>query len=161
MSSTERIGLGGGCHWCTEGVFASLAGVVRVEQGWIASAAPDDFFSEAVIVHFDPTRIDLRELLAVHLETHAASSNHGLRGRYRSAVYTFSTAQRQRCTDWLRELGADFDRPLVTRVLPFAAFRQSPPQYQDYYRRDPRLPFCRRHITPKVERLRADRPYLF
>tara|TARA_B100000795_G_scaffold173674_1_gene130984 strand:- start:4871 stop:5212 length:342 start_codon:yes stop_codon:yes gene_type:complete len=34
-----KIGLGGGCHWCTEAVFMSLKGVRSVRQGWIASDA--------------------------------------------------------------------------------------------------------------------------
>ncbi|NJB86048.1 peptide-methionine (S)-S-oxide reductase [Lewinella marina] len=161
MSDLQRIGLGGGCHWCTEGVFVSLAGVVGVEQGWIASRPPHAAFSEAVIVHFDPGRIALAELLAVHLTTHAATSDHGLRGRYRSAVYSFNTAQFDLCTMVLGELGRTYERPLVTRVLPFAGFRASAPEYRDYYRSDPGRPFCRRYIAPKLERLRADRPYLF
>ncbi|WP_116125343.1 peptide-methionine (S)-S-oxide reductase [Lewinella sp. IMCC34183] len=161
MSAQGRIGLGGGCHWCTEGVFVSLAGVTHVDQGWISAPAPDDAFSEAVIVHFDPERVSLAELLAVHLQTHAATSDHSLRGRYRSAVYAFNDRQAERCRTALSVLAADYDQPLVTRVLRYAGFRASAPAYRDYFRRDPDRPFCRRYIAPKVKRLRADRPDLF
>jgi peptide-methionine (S)-S-oxide reductase len=37
MQQINRIGFGGGCHWCTEAVFQSLIGVEKVEQGFIAS----------------------------------------------------------------------------------------------------------------------------
>ncbi|THH39646.1 peptide-methionine (S)-S-oxide reductase [Neolewinella litorea] len=161
MREQQRIGLGGGCHWCTEGVFVSLAGVDRVDQGWIASVAPDTSYSEAVIVYYDPDRISLRELLAVHLETHAASSSHALRKRYRSAVYTFSEEQDRQCRHLLAELARAYSSGIITRVLSYGAFRQSLPEHQDYYRSDPERPFCRRYISPKLERLRADRPYLF
>jgi peptide methionine sulfoxide reductase MsrA len=34
----SRIGLGGGCHWCTEGGFESLIGIKVVNQGYIPSS---------------------------------------------------------------------------------------------------------------------------
>ena len=161
MSTLKRIGLGGGCHWCTEGVFVSLAGVVRVEQGWIAAAPPHSTPSEAVIVHFDAEVISETELIAVHLETHAATSAHALRGKYRSAIYAFADQDADRYRDILRDLAADYSVPLQTLVLPFREFTASLPEHRDYYRSDPQRPFCRRYITPKLRRLRHDRPELF
>jgi len=55
----KKIGFGGGCHWCTEAVFQHVEGVEKVEQGWIASVAPHDRLSEAVIVHFNTTKVKL------------------------------------------------------------------------------------------------------
>ena len=161
MAGTERIGLGGGCHWCTEGVFVSLPGVSRVEQGWIAASPPHADPSEAVIVHYDPAVITLEALLDVHLRTHSAFSGHSFRGKYRSAVYYFGEAERLRSARWLDELRRACEQTPITLVLPFGEFTASPPEYQDYYRTDPERPFCRRYITPKVARLRADRPDLF
>lgn len=161
MPQRERIGLGGGCHWCTEGIFVSLAGVKRVEQGWIASLPPHEQPSEAVIVHFDPEAITVAELLAVHLETHAATSDHSLRGKYRSAVYYFDPLVVTRYRAVLRELQAEYGDPLQTLLLPFASFTSSLPEHLDYYRSDPQRPFCRRYITPKLDALRQRRPELF
>ena len=152
-----RIALGGGCHWCTEGVFVSLRGVARVEQGWVSARPPHDAFSEAVIVHYDPAEVSAADLIAVHLETHAATKAHPLRHKYRSAVYAFSPADRARFAGILDDLAADFDEPLVTRVYDFVAFRLSLPEHRDYYRTDPERPFCRRFIAPKLARLRAER----
>ena len=85
--NTQKIALGGGCHWCTEAVFQSLIGVERVEQGYVASTGNNNSFSEAVIVHFNTERISLKTLIEIHLHTHKSTSNHSLRERYRSAVY--------------------------------------------------------------------------
>ena len=54
-TDVEQIGLGGGCHWCTEAVFQSLIGVQNVAQGFIKSLPPADTWSEAVIVNFEPS----------------------------------------------------------------------------------------------------------
>lgn len=155
---TQAVGFGGGCHWCTEAVFEAIAGVTQVEQGWITSVPPDEAESEAVRVQFDAAVIDLRALIRVHLQTHASTSNHTLRSRYRSAVYTTSPAQQQQVTDLLAELQAEFPAPLVTRALPLAAFRSSPPRYRHYYARRPEAPFCQRHIAPKLEQVAAAVP---
>ncbi len=159
-SKLKKIALGGGCHWCTEGVFVSLRGVVQVEQGWVASTPPYDAFSEAVIVHYDPEVISAEDLIGVHLETHAATKNHGLRHRYRSAVYAFLPEDGQRFEAILVGLAEEFPEPLVTGVYPFVDFKPSLPEHQDYYRTDPERPFCQRFIAPKLAALRASRPEL-
>ena len=41
-----KVGFGGGCHWCTEGVFQALRGVTQVEQGFLQSAAPANTWAE-------------------------------------------------------------------------------------------------------------------
>lgn len=152
--SLERIGLGGGCHWCTEAVFQALRSVETVEQGFVASTPPDDAFSQAVLVTWDPQRLPLKTLLEAHLRTHAATSRHKMRGKYRSAVYAFDPDQAERARAELAGLQAGFDAPLVTRVLPFAAFRSSDERFRNYYATDPERPFCRTYIDPKLAELR-------
>jgi peptide-methionine (S)-S-oxide reductase len=148
MVVPERVAFGGGCHWCTEAVFASLRGVVLVEQGWVSSEGMD--FSEAVVVHFDPAQMPLRDLVDVHLHTHSASSAHGMRNKYRSAVYCFSESQLLEVALLLCQAQGQFDKPLVTRALPFEAFKPSPEQYRQYYFKNPQKPFCERWIGPKL-----------
>ncbi|WP_273447990.1 peptide-methionine (S)-S-oxide reductase [Neolewinella agarilytica] len=161
MNTTfQKIALGGGCHWCTEGVFVSLRGVARVEQGWVSSLPPNEAFSEAVIVHYDPEIISVEDLMAVHLETHAATKNHGLRHRYRSAVYYFAAGEAAAFEHILNGLAREYPEPILTQVLPFVGFKASLPEHQDYYRKDPEKPFCKRFIAPKLKALRQTRPGL-
>jgi Peptide methionine sulfoxide reductase len=83
----KKIGFGGGCHWCTEGIFQMLAGVTRVEQRFIRSDPPSDTWAEGVIVHFHPSVISLSTLIEVHLRTHRATAPYIARSKYRSAIY--------------------------------------------------------------------------
>ena len=152
----QRIGLGGGCHWCTEAVFQALSGVGSVAQGFIASDPPDERYSEAVNLTFDPDTLPLEALLEVHLRTHASQSDHKMRGKYRSAVYVHSTAQGSDVSKSLTQLQAGFEAPLVTRVLQFSAFKPSGERFQNYAARYGDGPFCARYIDPKLDMLRKE-----
>ena len=149
-----KIGVGGGCHWCTEAVFQALIGVEKVEQGFIAALSPDDEFSEAVLVHFDPSIMPVEVLLDIHLRTHASTSNHKMRGKYRSAVYVFDAAQEHDAHTILEGLQEDFEDPLVTRVLKFHDFKVSDERFRNYYATGPGKPFCRTYIDPKLRLLK-------
>lgn len=146
------IGMGGGCHWCTEAVFLALKGVVKVEQGWVGSVEPDDSFSEAVVVHFDESMIGVRDLVEVHLRTHRSGSDHSMRGKYRSAVYVVSDAQG--CE--VESILDDWDGDLVTRVLPLVVFNESEERFRRYYEKHVGKGFSERFIEPKMELLRGE-----
>ena len=147
------IGLGGGCHWCTEAVYASLKGVVSVEQGWISADSPDESFSEAVIIKLDDQQIKLQDIIEIHLYTHSSTSDHGMRKKYRSAVYAMSNKEKSHIEELLTELQKEFSEPLITRALLFKAFKKSDEKYLDYYYKNPDKPFCHTYIQPKLRRL--------
>lgn len=150
----NKIGLGGGCHWCTEAVFQSLKGVQYVAQGWIASQPPNNAFSEAVVVTYDSAVITLEALITVHLHTHAATSNHSMRHKYRSAVYWFNAAEEGYIREIITRLQSYFTKPVITQVLPFVAFKASLPEHLNYYHTNPAKPFCTVHIHPKITLLK-------
>lgn len=150
-----KIGFGGGCHWCTEGVFQSLLGVDEVQQGWIASDGANSSFSEAVIVSFNEAIISLEVLIAIHLHTHASTANHSFREKYRSAIYTFSEGQVTDALKAIEKVQKDFDKRIITQVLPFSSFKLNSENYLNYLysRRD--NAFCKRYIHPKLSLLRS------
>ena len=141
----------GQCTPCRVGCQQLLKGVEAVKQGWIASEGKDGSFSEAVILKYDPKVISLKTLIEIHLHTHKSTSNHSMRKKYRSAVYAFSQPQSNTVSHNLEVLQKDFASPLVTRVLPFKAFKPSAEEFQEYYRKNPEKPFCARHINPKLQ----------
>lgn len=149
----EKIGLGGGCHWCTEGVFQSVKGISKVDQGWIQSKGEYQNESEAVIVDFDPLEISLYEIIKIHLQTHACTSNHSMREKYRSAIYTFNENQAKLAELILKKLASDFDERIITRVLQYSFFRLNEERFLNYYQNNPEAPFCKTYIRPKLELL--------
>ncbi len=152
----KKIGFGGGCHWCTEAVFQSVEGVERVEQGYIASEGAASEFSEAVIVHYPSKKAFLERLIKIHLATHNSTSNHSFRSKYRSAIYCFSSEDAAEAQKIVDKLMQESSEAIITQVLPFRSFKASREQIQNYYKKHPEAPFCKRYIEPKLEILRTD-----
>lgn len=149
----ERIGLGGGCHWCTEAVFQSLKGVSKVEQGFITSQNEQGSFSEAVIVHYNKSQIGLKDVIEIHLHTHNSTSAHSMRNKYRSAIYAFDNDSMKASQMILNRLRKEFEQPLITKVLPFEGFKASDARFHNYYFSNPEKPFCETYISPKLRLL--------
>lgn len=151
-----KIAFGGGCHWCTEAVFQSLIGVEKVEQGWVASTAKNNTFSEAVIVYFDENKIDLKILIQIHLSTHKSTSNHSFRNKYRSAIYYVDAHQQEKSKEIIEELQSNFDAKIITQILEFKNFKPSTDEFQNYYQQNPEKPFCKKYIHPKLAILKRE-----
>ncbi|MBY0467542.1 MAG: peptide-methionine (S)-S-oxide reductase [Burkholderiaceae bacterium] len=149
-----KLGFGGGCHWCTEGVFQALRGVTQVDQGFVRSDAPADTWAEGVIVTFEPPTIALATLSEVHLRTHSASRVRSPRSKYRSAIYIFEESQRDEAELTIARFADESGKSAHTLVLPLRGFEASDERYQNYYRTNPSRPFCRRFIDPKLDYIR-------
>lgn len=119
-------------------------------QGFVASTAPDDSFSEGVIVHFDPEIIGLEQLLEVHLHTHQSTSNHRFRTKYRSAMYWFEKKQESAFAKAISTIQPQFPKLIITKALPFISFRLNDISFLEYYKNNPEAPFCTRYIDPKM-----------
>ena len=152
-SSVKKIGLGGSCHWCTEGIFRSIVGVVEVQQGWISATPPHHTLSEAIYLTYDPEGIDLSTLVGIHLHSHSCTKNHSMRQKYRSAFYVFEDTQAAEVALAIEKEQAAFDQPIITQVLPFKEFKLNQEEFLDYYYKNPEKPFCKNYIDPKLRSL--------
>ena len=79
-----------------------------------------------------------------------------MRRKYRSAVYVMDEVQAEAARRVLIELGPGFDAPLVTRILPFRAFKASDERFQRYSEKNAGGPFCTTYIDPKLALLRKE-----
>ena len=145
-----KVGFGGGCHWCTEGVFQSLKGILKVEQGWISSLGDNSEFSEGVIVHFNTEVISLEDLIEIHLYTHSSTSSHHMRNKYRSAVYSVSKKDRVNAERIIQSFQKDFREKIVTQSLYLNDFKENEERYLNYLYSRPGSGFCATYIHPKL-----------
>ena len=100
--ATQTAVLAGGCFWCTEAVFAELAGVHEVTSGYVGDvAAKADYqtvcsgatkHAEAIRIRFDPAVISYGQLLKVffsvaHDPTQLDRQGNDVGHQYRSAIF--------------------------------------------------------------------------
>ena len=105
----SSIVLAGGCFWCTEAVYSQLDGVLSVRPGYAGGSAAtanyDDVctggtgHAEAIEVVFDPTRIQLGQVLKIffsiaHDPTQLNRQGADVGTQYRSAIFYANEAQR-------------------------------------------------------------------
>ena len=109
-----------------------------------------------MLVEFDPATIPLDVLIEVHLRTHASTSNHKMRGKYRSAIYVFESDQKVKSSAILDQLQEGLEQKLVTNVMNMVEFEHSTDRFKNYYANDPEKPFCQAYIDPKLSLLRTE-----
>jgi peptide-methionine (S)-S-oxide reductase len=166
----ETVILGGGCFWCLEAVFTELKGVRAVESGYSGGKVAKPSYeevctgttghAEVVRIAFDPRVISLHDLLTVFFTVHDPTtlnrqgSDAGT--QYRSVIFYQGDEQKVVAQAVLKEVSADkiWDRPLVTQIVPFEAFYKAEGYHQDYYASNPKQPYCRIVIEPKVRKFR-------
>ena len=167
---TETATLAGGCFWCLEAAFQQLKGVSRVASGYAGGTVPNPSYeavctgstghAEVTQVEFDPAVIAYRDLLDVFFTIHDPTTldrqGADVGTQYRSAIFYQSPEQERVAREVIARLAAEkvWDDPIVTEVVPLAAFYPAEAYHRDYYTRNANQPYCRAVIAPKVAKLR-------
>jgi peptide-methionine (S)-S-oxide reductase len=171
MSQTSEIAtLGGGCFWCTEAVFTELKGVEKVEPGYAGGTVPNPTYeqvcsdrtghAEVVQVTFNPTLISYEELLKIFFTVHDPTTLNrqgaDVGTQYRSVIFYHSDEQKSIAKQVVGELTAAklWKAPIVTQIEPFKVFYKAEPYHLDYFKNNPRQPYCQMVIAPKVRKFR-------
>jgi peptide-methionine (S)-S-oxide reductase len=166
----EVATLGGGCFWCTEAVFNSIEGVLKVVSGYSGGRSEDATYrrvssgrtghAEVAQVTFDPNVITFREILEIFFATHDPTTLNrqgaDVGPQYRSVVFYHDEGQRGTAEEVIEELNGEkiWTNPIVTQVEGFEAFHRAEEGHMDYYQRNRGQPYCRLVIDPKILKLR-------
>ena len=78
--------------------------------------------------------------------------------QYRSVIFYHNERQKEIAEEMIEELEAEgaFEDPIVTQVDPLDAFYPAESYHQEYYQNNPRRPYCRVVITPKVKKFQKN-----
>lgn len=159
----------GGCFWCTEAVFQSLAGVVGVESGYIGGTVPDPTYkqvcggstghAEAIRITYDPAVISYDDLLDVYFATHDPTTlnrqGNDIGTQYRSALFPLDAAQTGSAQAGIIRAGTEWPDPIVTTIETASQWYPAEDYHQAYWDGEgQRNPYCMAVIPPKLAKLR-------
>jgi len=158
----------GGCFWCTEAVFQSLAGVDGVESGYIGGHVADPTYkqvcggdtghAEAIRITFDPAVISYNDLLDVHFATHDPTTlnrqGNDIGTQYRSAIFPQDATQADAARAAIERAAADWSAPIVTTIESASDWYPAEDYHQAYWDGEgQRNPYCMAVIPPKLAKL--------
>ena len=150
---TAEATFAGGCFWCVEEAFDTVAGVISTTSGYTGGHQPDPSYrevsaggtghAEAVRVRYDPSATSYESLLDTfwkNIDPTDAGGQFCDRGdSYRSAIFYHDDEQR-RLAEASRESlerSGRFDEPIATQIVPAGEFYPAEEYHQDYYRENP------------------------
>ena len=169
MMGEEVAVLAGGCFWCTEAIYLDVAGVEKVESGYIGGTLPDPTYkqvcggdtghAEAVRVTFDPDVIAYGDLLDIFFATHDPTQLNRQGGdvgtQYRSAIFPQSDGQRAAAEAAIARANTEHDGRVVTAIEPDAPWYPAEDYHRDYFEREGASnPYCQAVIAPKLHKFR-------
>lgn len=158
----EKAAFAGGCFWGVEAYFRTIDGVKDAVCGYEGGHTSSPTYkevctdttghAETVEVSFDPAEISYDALLDAFFAGHnpttvnAQGPDHGT--QYRSVIFTFTPDQAAAAKAKIAELTEkkEFDRPIVTEVVPAQKFWRAEEYHQEYFKKNPDSPFC--HVIP-------------
>ena len=157
-AGSEQLVVGMGCFWGAERIFWNLPGVITTAAGYAGGFTVNPSYeqtctgrtghTEAVLVVYDPAKVDLETLLKAFWENHdptqedGQGNDHGT--QYRTAVYTSTDAQltavKESRERYQRALTAAGYGRITTEVKPFAEagpFFYAEAYHQQYLHKNP------------------------
>ena len=145
----EVLMVAGGCFWCVESDFEQLGGVYEVVSGYAGgtSASPTykshvaEGHREVARIYYDPARHDYAGLVRTFLRSVDPTDAGGQfcdRGHsYTTAVFYGTDGEEEAARAAVAEAEAAIDEPVVTAVVPTAAFTAAEAYHQDFYEKNP------------------------
>lgn len=162
--------LGGGCFWCLEAIYQQVKGVSSVVSGYAGGHVENPDYksvctgatghAEVVRITFDPAVISYEDLLHIFWRIHDPTTLNRQGGdvgtQYRSIILYHDGEQKRTAGISKTETDASdlWNDPIVTEIDSLREFYEAEAYHHDYYRNNPRQPYCFMVIDPKVDKFR-------
>ncbi len=170
--------IAGGCFWGIQAVFQHVKGVISATSGYSGGSKKNPDYetvssgetghAESVKIVYDPSQITYGELLRVFFSVAHDPTELNRQGpdegtQYRSLIFYATDEQKHIAEAYIAQLDKAkvFARPIVTQVVPLAAFYEAEAYHQNYATLHPDNPYIVFNDAPKVEHLRAEFPDLY
>src|SRR5271156_1439074 len=168
--SKQTAVFAGGCFWGVQGVFEHVKGVTSATSGYSGGFVKSPSYetvstgvtghAESVSVVYDPSQVSYGQLLMVYFSVVHDPTQLDRQGpdsgtQYRSSIFYTSDEQKHIADAYVAQLTAAniYGRPIVTKIVPFAAFYPAEDYHQDYLKRHPDNPYIAFNDLPKIDEL--------
>jgi peptide-methionine (S)-S-oxide reductase len=142
----ELISLSAGCFWGVETQFREIPGVVATAVGYTGGTVKNPTYeqvctartghTESVLVEFDPAKVSLKKILDVYWAWHNPTvvdrQGPDVGPQYRTAIWTYSDAQKPIIATSLAAEQKKWKKPIVTTVKPAEPFWAAEEYHQQY-----------------------------
>jgi methionine-S-sulfoxide reductase len=152
-SGLSKAVFAGGCFWCMQYAFDRAPGVKKTVVGYSGGKTAMPSYesvstgatghAEAIEVFYDPKATSYEKLLDVfwsNIDPTALNRQFADAGtQYRTAIFYGSAEEKQlaeKSRDALAKSGK-FNQPIVTQIVPAAAFYDAEEHHQEYYKKEP------------------------
>lgn len=151
--SIKKATFAGGCFWCMVKPFDEMEGILRVRSGYTGGDLDNPAYEEvktgntghyeAVQITYDERIFSYEQLLSLYWPQIDPTDDEGQffdRGpQYRTAIFYHDEDQKQKAEQSKRELESSgrFQKPIVTKILPAAAFYEAEEQHQKFHDKNP------------------------
>ena len=147
----KEIYFAGGCFWGTDAYLARVKGVCSTEAGYANGNTENPSYeevcknntghAETVKVLFAPELINLRELTRIYFGITDPTSLNKQAGdtgtQYRVGVYYTDKEDEPVLRELFAELQKNYDKPIVTELLPLENYYPAEEYHQDYLEKNP------------------------
>ena len=149
-AGTKKAFFAGGCFWCVESDFESVAGVSEVISGYTGGTTAKPTYKqvskggtghyEAVEIRYDPARVSYEDLLYAFFRSVDPTDSGGQfcdRGEsYRTAIFVKNDAELAAAEAAKARAQRDLGKRIVTPILKAKPFYLAEEYHQDYYKSD-------------------------
>ena len=167
MNTTELATLGGGCFWCLEALYETFDGIKSVTSGYAGGRTPNPTYkqvcsettghAEVVQIEYDPAKISYDQILEIFWDIHDPTTLNrqgaDVGTQYRSIILYHNDAQKQAVEKSKAAAANKYKDPITTEVGPLKTFYIAEEYHQDYFRKNPKAPYCAYVISPKLQKL--------
>jgi len=152
----KKATFGAGCFWGVESLFRAIPGVIDVIVGYTGGTRPNPTYeqvctgvtghAEAVEVTYDEGQVGYDRLLEVFWANHNPTTPNQQgpdRGsQYRSVIFFHDESQREAALASQAEAQKNWERPIVTEVVPAVEFYPAEEYHQRYFEKQGMAPNC-------------------
>lgn len=147
----NEIWVAGGCFWSVEAYMSRIYGVADVTVGYANGSTDNPTYedvcyrnsghAETAYVRYDPERTDLKTLLQYYFKSidptlkDRQANDRGT--QYRTGIYYRNEDDLPVILEVMEQVQKQYDKPVVTEVLPLKHYSEAESYHQDYLQKNP------------------------